>query len=132
VAHSGLRLEARGLSRQPPRPAQPNTTVTLDVTELRRTINGLTGSLRTERQRLADKQQELEDALLKIGQLRRDLKYERQRAEDAEAQVARLRAAAFDLMNVEQDKDPSERIVDLIGVDRFALEAERRRHEGGV
>ena len=124
-------FEARGLTRQTPTPAGLDATVTVDLTELRRTINGLTGSLRIERQRLANKQQELEDALLQIGQLRRELKYERTRAEDAEAQVARLRAAAVDLVAAEQSKEPSARTIDLTGVDRFALEAERRRREGG-
>jgi hypothetical protein len=124
-------FEARGLTRQTPAPASPDATVTVDLAELRRTINGLTGTLRIERQRLANKQQELEDALLQIGQLRREVKYQRTRAEDAEAQVARLRAPAVDLVAPEQGKEPSEQTIDLTGVDRFALEAERRRRQDG-
>ncbi len=79
-------LEARGFTRQVPTPAGPEATVTLELAELRRTLQSLTGTLRIERQRLANKQQELEDALLQIGQLRRELKYERTRREDAEEQ----------------------------------------------
>jgi NTP pyrophosphatase (non-canonical NTP hydrolase) len=123
-------LEARGLKRQPPTSASPGATVTLELAELRQTLNGVTGALRIERQRLANKQEELEDALLQVGQLRRELKYERSRREDAEAQVERLRAAAVDLVAAEQGKEPSERVIDLTGVDRFALETERRRREG--
>ncbi len=123
-------LEARGFTRQVPTPAGPEATVTLELAELRRTLQSLTGTLRIERQRLANKQQELEDALLQVGQLRRELKYERSRREDAEAQVERLRAAAVDLVAAEQGKEPSERVIDLTGVDRFALETERRRREG--
>ncbi len=124
-------FEARGLTRQPPRPASPDATVTMDLAELRRTINGLTGTLRIERQRLVNKESDLQDALLQIGQLRGELKYERTRREDAEAQVERLRAAAVDPVAAEQAKEPSKRLIDLTGVDRFALEAERRRREGG-
>ncbi len=123
-------LEARGFTRQVPSPAGPEATVTLELTELRRTLQSLTGTLRIERQRLANKQQELEDALLQIGQLRRELKYERTRREEAEEQVARLRAATVDLVIADQSKEPSGQVTDLTGVDRFALEAERRRCEG--
>ncbi len=121
-------LEAQGFVRQLPTPGE---TVTLELAELRHTLQSLTGALRIERQRLANKEHELQDAMLQIGQLRRDLKYERTRREDAEAQAARLRAAAVDLVAEEQGKDPSERVIDLTGLDRFALEVERRRREGG-
>jgi hypothetical protein len=121
-------LEAKGFTRQLPTAGE---TVTLALAELRRTLQSLTGTLRIERQRLANKEHELQDAMLQIGQLRRDLKYERTRREDAEAQLDRLRGAAIDLVVEEQGKDPSERVIDLIGVDRFALEAERRRRKSG-
>ncbi len=123
-------LEAQGFERQPPDPAAPDATVTLELAELRHTLHSLTGTLRIERQRLANKQTELEDALLQIGRLRSELKYERSRREDAEAQVERLRAATVDLVAEEQGKESGERVIDLAGVDRFALEAERRRREG--
>ncbi len=124
-------FEARGLIQQPLTAAGPDATVTLEIAELRRTLQGLTGALRIERQRVANKQAELEDAMLEIGRIRQELRYERTRREDAEAQIERLRAAAVDLVAAEQGKEPCERLIDLTGVDRFALEAERRRRGVG-
>ncbi len=45
-------LEARGFTRQVPTPAGAEATVTLELDELRRTLQSLTGTLRIERQRL--------------------------------------------------------------------------------
>ncbi len=121
-------LEAQGFTRPTPTAGE---SVTLELSDLRRTLQRLTGTLRIERHRLATKEHQLQDAMLQIGQLRRDLKYKRTRREDAEAQVERLRAAAVDLVLAEQAKESSERVIDLTGLDRFALEAERRRREDG-
>ncbi len=121
-------LEAQGFAQQLPTSGE---SVTLELSDLRRTLQSLTGTLRIERQRLANKQAELEDIMLEVGRLRRELGYERTRRQDAEAQVARLQAAAVDLVAVEQAKDPGERVIDQTGIDRFALEAERWQREGG-
>jgi hypothetical protein len=128
-------FEAHGLARQPPSPARPDATVTVDLGELRRTINGLTGTLRIERQRLVNKEEELQDALVQVRQLRSELRRERERRVEAEVQLARLRGAVMDLTAAElapaPPKSDAPQMVDLTGLDRFALRAKRGRDEGG-
>lgn len=110
--------------------------MTVDLGELRRTINGLTGTLRIERQRLANKEIELQDALLVVRQLRSELRREQECRETAEGALARLRAAVAELAVSDNDKAASgapaqsKPANDLAGVNRFALvEVERRRPE---
>jgi hypothetical protein len=127
-------IEALGYTQEPPTPASAGATVTVDLAELRRTINGLTGSLRIERQRLINKEEELQDALVQVRQLRSELRRERERREEVEVQLAAQRGAVIDLTAAEgspaRAKDTSQ-LVDLSGVDRFALRSSRGMDEGG-
>ncbi len=80
-------LEARGYRPVAPPADQPN----VEVAELQRTVRTLTDALVRQRQRWDDKHRELEDALLVIGQLKADLRRERERRERVENQLADLR-----------------------------------------
>ncbi len=68
-------LEARGFRRRD----ESSSPVSSEVAELRRSVRLLTDALIHERQRWADKQRELETALLKIGKLRSQLREDRRR-----------------------------------------------------
>ncbi len=103
-------LEARGFHRQ----EEPTDEVPDEVAELRRTVRGLTDLLVVERRRWSDKQRELEEALLAVGDMRGQLRREQRRREQAETKVAELvqRLAAaetvVDLRSAkERDQQPS-------------------------
>ncbi len=68
-------LEAQGFRRRD----ESSSPVSSEVSELRRSVRLLTDALIHERQRWADKQRELETALLKIGKLRSQLREDRRR-----------------------------------------------------
>ncbi len=62
-----------------------------EVAELQRVVRSLTDALVLQRQRWDEKHRELEDALLAIGQLKADLRRERERRERVESELADLR-----------------------------------------
>ncbi len=66
-------LEARGFQRQ----VEPSDAVSPEVVELQHAIRVLTDTPTCERERWAEKQRELETAMLEIGRLKRELRRER-------------------------------------------------------
>ncbi len=80
-------LEARGYRRVAPPADEPDA----EVAELQRVVRSLTDALVLQRQRWDEKHRELEDALLAIGQLKADLRRERERRERVESDLADLR-----------------------------------------
>ncbi len=84
-------LEARGFQRQD----APSDAASRELAELQRSVRLLTDKLVQERQRWADKQRELETALLEIGALRGQLK--REQLQQAERDLADLTQRLTDL-----------------------------------
>ncbi len=76
-------LETRGFHRQD----EPHHPVPSEVSELQRAVRLLTDSLVRERQRWADKQRELEAALLQVGELRGQLRREQLRRQRVEQEL---------------------------------------------
>ncbi len=77
-------LEARGFRRQD----EPHDLAPPEVAELQRAVRLLTDTSVQERQRWADKQRELETALLQVGQLQGQLRREQLRRRQVERELA--------------------------------------------
>ncbi len=113
-------LEARGFQRQD----ASSDAAPRELAELQRSVRLLTDRLVQERQRWADKQRELETALLEIGALRGQLKREQLQLQQAERDLADLTQRLTDLA---QAADPANITLDLRTVDlRTAQEQQAR------
>ncbi len=86
-------LEARGFHRQD----EPSAAVPPEAAELQRSVRRLTDTLIRERARWADKQRELETALLEIGKLRSQVKEEQRRRQQAGQKLTELAHALIEL-----------------------------------